>query len=167
MSGIVFSAGAAEKIKRATERVLNSPPDRTGERTRSIATEATFWGLITGISADGNRYTFVRVYPTADNDSEKDFALRNGASYRLAGVEPEAGLARESSGMKGVPSMSVVRMDFCGYDADDRPNYLFQYVGPDDNYHLRPHDHRDNFAGGFCFSVYHPGTGLPQQPWAM
>jgi hypothetical protein len=23
-----------------------------------------------------------------------------------------------------------------------------------------PHDHRDNFAGGFAFAVYHPGTTL-------
>jgi hypothetical protein len=30
------------------------------------------------------------------------------------------------------------------------------------------HDHRDNVSGaGFAFAVYHPGTGLPQQPWAL
>lgn len=29
------------------------------------------------------------------------------------------------------------------------------------------HDHRDNLNGGYCFSVYHPGTSLPQQPWAQ
>lgn len=29
------------------------------------------------------------------------------------------------------------------------------------------HDHRDNLNGGFCFSVYAPGTALPQQPWAI
>ncbi len=118
---------------------------------------------------DGNRYTFVRVYLTADDDSKKDFALRNGPSYRLAGIEPEGGLARESSGAKGVPTMSVVRMTFCGYDADDRPNFLFQFIGPSDMPFLPPHDHRDNKinSGGFAFSIYHPGTGLPQQPWAM
>lgn len=33
---------------------------------------------------------------------------------------------------------------------------------------LGPHDHRDNVTGGgFAFAVYHPGTGLPQQPWAV
>jgi hypothetical protein len=32
---------------------------------------------------------------------------------------------------------------------------------------MGPHDHRDNFNGGFCFSVYHPGTSLPQMPWAI
>jgi hypothetical protein len=30
------------------------------------------------------------------------------------------------------------------------------------------HDHRDNVTGGgFAFAVYHPGTSLPQQPWAI
>lgn len=30
------------------------------------------------------------------------------------------------------------------------------------------HDHRDNVTGGgYCFSVMHPGTALPQQPWAI
>jgi hypothetical protein len=30
------------------------------------------------------------------------------------------------------------------------------------------HDHRDNVTGcGFAFACYHPGTALPQQPWAI
>lgn len=29
------------------------------------------------------------------------------------------------------------------------------------------HDHRDNANGGFAFAVYHPGTSLPQQPFAL
>lgn len=29
------------------------------------------------------------------------------------------------------------------------------------------HDHRDNFNGGFAFACYHPGTSLPQMPWAI
>jgi hypothetical protein len=31
----------------------------------------------------------------------------------------------------------------------------------------RLHDHRDNYNGGFAFSVYHPGTGVPQLPWEV
>lgn len=58
---VTFSAGAAEKIKRATERMLNSPPRRTGERTESVITKTTFWGLNTGVSLDGLRFTFLRV----------------------------------------------------------------------------------------------------------
>jgi hypothetical protein len=31
------------------------------------------------------------------------------------------------------------------------------------------HDHRDNSptAGGFAFSIYHPGCALPQPPWSI
>ena len=33
---------------------------------------------------------------------------------------------------------------------------------------LGPHDHRDAVTGGgFAFAVYHNGTALPQQPWAI
>lgn len=34
---------------------------------------------------------------------------------------------------------------------------------------LGPHDHRSNDPGygGFAFSCYHPGTAIPQQPWAI
>jgi hypothetical protein len=32
---------------------------------------------------------------------------------------------------------------------------------------MGPHDHRDNFNGGFAFACFHPGTSLPQQPWAI
>jgi hypothetical protein len=34
---------------------------------------------------------------------------------------------------------------------------------------MGPHDHRDGspMYGGFAFAVYHPGTSLPQQPWAI
>jgi hypothetical protein len=162
---IVFSEAAATKIKRATERVLNSPPSRTGERTRTTQTEGSFWGLITGPSIDGMRYSFVRVFPVLDNDSRQDFKLMNGAAYRIADTEPEAGLARESNGNKGVPTYTVVMMHFIGYDAADTPAYLFQWIGPNDMNYLRPHDHRSNDQGGFAFSVYHPGTGLPQQPF--
>jgi hypothetical protein len=32
---------------------------------------------------------------------------------------------------------------------------------------MGPHDHRDNFNGGLAFACYHPGTALPQMPWAL
>jgi hypothetical protein len=32
---------------------------------------------------------------------------------------------------------------------------------------MGPHDHRDNFNGGFAFACYHPGTSIPGMPWAM
>jgi hypothetical protein len=44
------------------------------------------------------------------------------------------------------------------------------HTGPYDGGYIPgmgPHDHRDNFNGGFAFAVYHPGTSIPQMPWAV
>lgn len=107
----------------------------------------------------------MRVYPVFDTDSRSDFKLANGLAHRISGQEPEAGLARETNRTEGVPTYTVVRMDFAGYDAVGEPAFRFQYVGLHDLYETVPHDHRDNYNGGFAFSIYHPGTSLPQQPW--
>ena len=45
--------------------------------------------------------------------------------------------------------------------------YSFAHETPRPYGNMPIHDHRDNFNGGFSFSVYHPGTALPQQPWAL
>ncbi len=62
---------------------------------------------------------------------------------------------------------------------DDLPVPLMASEGSNAHGHTGPydggwlpgqgiHDHRDNVTGnGFAFSVYHPGTILPQQPWAV
>jgi len=54
-------------------------------------------------------------------------------------------------------------MEFIGYSADKQPLCVFQYVTLNFQAELLLYDHRDNSpqAGGFAFSVYHPGTGLP------
>jgi hypothetical protein len=47
------------------------------------------------------------------------------------------------------------------------PFYAFQFIIPQISGVVPNHDHRDNFNGGYAFAVYHPGTGLAQQPWAL
>jgi hypothetical protein len=47
------------------------------------------------------------------------------------------------------------------------PFYMFAYNVQPDLDILPPHDHRDNFNGGFAFAVFHPGTQVPQQPWSV
>jgi hypothetical protein len=46
------------------------------------------------------------------------------------------------------------------------PFYGFSFIVPQVSTVIPPPDHRDNFNGGFAFSVYHPGTSLPQQPFS-
>ncbi|MGC4033238.1 MAG: hypothetical protein QM754_16200 [Tepidisphaeraceae bacterium] len=58
-------------------------------------------------------------------------------------------------------------MKMTDYVADGKPLFTFQYETLDDRGPLPVHDHRDNFNGGFAFAVFHPGTALPQQPWAI
>lgn len=166
-AGVTFSASAAAKIKKATERVLNSPQSRTGDRTGRTASEESFWAIITGRDVTGQHFHFLRCQMNLDTDSRDDFKLTNGVGYIIVGDEPDFGIGREANGNRAVPTYTVTRMFFNGYDRDNLPAYIF--VSDDDGTEadLRLHDHRDNFNGGFAFACYHPGTGLPQQPWAQ
>ena len=73
------------------------------------------------------------------------------------------------NGNKLVPGGSVVQLTFIGYDTKQKPVYTFVWNPRQPEDGLVPiHDHRDNVTGGgFAFSVYHPGTSLPQQPWSV
>ena len=61
--------------------------------------------------------------------------------------------------------------------ADDLPVPLTASEGYNQHGHSSPydggfiglhvHNHVDNFSGGLAFACYHPGTTLPQQPWAI
>lgn len=97
-----------------------------------------------------------------------DFIIGQDAAvfYEIIGERPEEGWAREANGNRGIPLYSVVRVEFIGYDAEGLPSFLFNYGDARLEQSLRPHDHRDNYNGGYAFAVFHPGTGLPQQPWA-
>ena len=58
-------------------------------------------------------------------------------------------------------------MTFIGYDPEASPAFTFFYPEFDQDRGVPLHDHRDNFNGGFAFAVFHPGTSLPQMPWAI
>ncbi len=48
------------------------------------------------------------------------------------------------------------------------PICVFDYCNQFQDSSLPIRDHRDNVTGGgYAFSVYHPGTALPQQPWSV
>lgn len=62
-------------------------------------------------------------------------------------------------------------MTLAGFRDDDgvpQPTYVFQYEQAEQQAGMPVHDHRDAVTGGgFSFAVYHPGSGVPMQPWAL
>ena len=104
-------------------------------------------------------YSWVRVVP--DLGSATGFTLDTAVTGQFN--------AREANSNPGVPRGTIVKMTFLGYDEDDQPVYVFTCSDrPADPFQpVPPHDHRDLVHGGFAFSCYHPGTGLPQMPWAI
>jgi hypothetical protein len=72
----------------------------------------------------------------------------------------------EVNGTRGIEPGTIVWLTFSGYNSTNDPLYLFQHTPVQQNA-LPPHDHRDIYNGGFAFSVYHPGTGLPQMSWGI
>lgn len=85
------------------------------------------------------------------------------------GFEGEAVLnaAREQNNNLAVPNLSIVTMRFAGYDPNGNAAFVFLYLVDLKPPEFPPHDHRDNSQGGFAFAVYHPGTSVPQMPWAI
>jgi hypothetical protein len=104
--------------------------------------------------------------------------------------------AREANGTRDIPPGTVVELSLMGYavpqtnsatgaagtitqagidpgsvvSADGSiPFYVFCYNLPSQVPYLPIHDHRSNLPehGGYSFSVYAPGTSLPQQNWSV
>lgn len=167
---VTFTPSAARRIADAVKRVEAMPRHRSGDANPARQTEPSFWAMITGVDFSGLHYSFIRVTPSAATD-KADFRIATGLAYTIANEDPEygdVGYAREASGNKHVPTYTVTKLEFIGYDAEGLPAYLFCCSPPiEPNAAIAPHDHRDNYTGGFAFAVYHPGTALPQQPWAV
>lgn len=152
-----FGPKSIKRIGDAVRRVERMPQDRTVERMHFMdAGEQSFWAKIGGRSLDGKRFSWFRVRPDGDG---------GWVAYDPA-AEGERN-AVEINGHRGIPTGAVVMLHFTDYDPDGQPLYTFQYETLQDRHPLKVHDHRDNFNGGYAFAVYHPGTALPQQPWAI
>lgn len=162
---ITFTSAAAAKIKQAVRKVLNTPDDRTRERTPPGPDEQSFFAWITGCDVSGKRYNWARVYPDMSSDSP-DLILDSAMKWKLFGQPPVTGFetAYEANGRQGLTDR-IVLLTYAGRNADNEAVYTFicEIQQPDNQ--LPIHDHRDNCNGGFAFAVYHPGTSLPQQPW--
>ena len=163
--GVTFTEEAAKRIAQATRRVERMPRDMAGDRTRDFQTNTGFWAMILGLDISGLKYSFNRVIPDPKSTLPAAFVLNEELRFSFDG-EPMWEAGREANGLRGVTLGTVVWMTFVGYGVNDEPVFLFSHPRPVEG-GLPPHDHRDNFNGGFAFATYHPGTGVPTMPFRM
>lgn len=155
-----FTPDSARRIADATRKVERMPLRYGVTDNAPRDPEESIWAVITGYSPlpPHGAYNWVQVTPQGSNGW---VPLIGGASGQ--------GNAYENSGRWPIPVPSVVRLYVAPDDPDTGdPRWCFTYDQPSTGYQfVPPHDHRDNFNGGFAFSVYHPGTAVPQMPWAL
>lgn len=165
---VLFSQAAADRIGRAVQMMEGMKPGQPLP-TITYPTQQTFWAIITSPTYDGRRYHFMRVAPDPTNSHGEGTEIRvggpNGITYHLMG---DMGMAMEANDNKSVPLHTIARVDYIGIDAEGLPAFLFAHSGvPMEDFGVAPHDHRDNYNGGLAMAVWHPGTSLPQMPWAL
>jgi len=159
------SQNAVDRIRRSVRYTESQSLDLAGGKRGQIHRPAEMWAIITGNSFDGGpveekRYSWVRAIAYSPQDSA-------GKTHFIADPDIKGTLnAFEATGRYAAPG-AVVRLTLVGYDGDgETPVYSFVAPGNTGNGMVPNHDHRDAANGGFAFAVYHPGTSLPQQPWA-
>lgn len=165
--GVTFSSEAVARIRAGIKKIEAQPTDHTATRTPPGPSEQRFFAFLTGCDLSGKRYSWMRVFPDMSSDSP-DLILDSGLKWKVFGETPVTGYetALEGNGVRGLTDI-VVELQFAGFNADGDVNYIFMHQQVQDQFQIVPlHDHRDNLTGGgFAFACYHPGTGLPQQPW--
>jgi hypothetical protein len=162
--GVTFTKEGANRIAAAVRKVERTPQDRAGDRAGKYETATEFWALLIGSTLDGF-YSFFRVAPDPARTAPMFTLFGQPVPWTIQG-EIVWDAAREVNDNRGVPFNSVVRLTFTGYDRDGNPQFVFFYPAMDPYTSLPPHDHRDIFNGGLAFAMMHPGTSLPQMPWA-
>lgn len=173
MPAVGFSIEDAKRIAATVRRVERTPQDMTHERAAGSPVEASCWGYLVSTDLSGNHWSWLKLVPAArlPNAEEPNAPLQSERPlFELAQpVFYSDHTAREANGNKAIEGGTVVQMTFIGYDSKREPVYCFATnATPPDFRGVPLHDHRDNVTGGrFAFSVYHPGTGLPQQPFFL
>ncbi len=171
MAGVNFSLEAAKRIASIVRKVERMPQNLTGDRNPPHGTSAQFWVYLLGCDVSGLFWSWLKLRPAAKLPNAEDaFAPLEQERPLFELDQPtyfSEHTAREANGNKNIQAGTVVLLSFVGFDSKDEPVYAFSYNLPQpDPTGLPLHDHRDNITGGgFAFSVYHPGTSLPQQNW--
>lgn len=169
MPAVNFTKDAGDRIIAATRKIERTPTNLVGDRNPGAPQDISFWAWLSSASGmNGLFWSWVRVQPVADLPTADDpVTIEDSPLFELS--DPHvAGYqnAREASNNRDVPPESIVLLHFAGYDRAGEPQYVFQFHAPRVQAGGLPiHDHRDNFAGGFSYACYHPGTSLPAQPF--
>lgn len=169
-STVTFTESAVKRIRSAVRRVEGMAQDNGGQTVGTYDTQTEFWAILLGSDVSG-RYSFQPVRPNPGTLIGDGVIIINDRGDELKWVFTESpafdAAGREANGNVSVPPFMVVRMTFAGYDAAGEPVFVFFWPPQDYQGGLPPHDHRDNLNGGFAFGVMHPGTGIPQMPYAL
>jgi hypothetical protein len=185
--GVTLSPSSIPKIRQAIRDGENYRLSRGADRLPDGPSSGSFWALVVGMGLEtptkaGSSptlqrfvYSFLRILPCAD--AEADVWLNQVQAYRFADTVAHIHQAIEING-RPTPSNEIVMMTFSGFaestetvDGKDvtvkRPRFAFNYSPTRIEPFLPIHNHASNDSrdGGFSFSVYHPGTSLPQMRW--
>lgn len=165
MAATTFTLDAAKRIIAATRKVERMGQDLAGGRNPAASPTTEFWAYLTEHSLDGRRHSWIQIVPKIHDPA---FTLDTIPVFDLpANAVTGWENAYEANGRLAVPAGTVVRLHFAGYSRDGSPAYLFTHAETPQEQPMGIHDHRDNWHGGFAFSVFHPGTALPQQRWGI
>ena len=89
--------------------------------------------------------------------------------FHITGGEIADSLGDPSVGVPGYELVPVAtKPHIIQLFKEDYPITDFSGIGDgSDSSRFRLHDHRDAYNGGFSYSCYHSGTGIPQLPWEV
>lgn len=170
MPAVGFSLEAAQRIAAAVRKVERQPQDMTGERTHAAPGESSCWAYLLSTDLSGNHWSWLKLVPAAKlPNADEPFAPLESDRPLFDLATPtffSEHTAREANGNRQISGATVVQVIFIGYDTEEQPVYVFNYGSPPpDPTHVPIHDHRSNLHGGFAYACFHPGSGLPGQPW--
>lgn len=170
-----FTPDTAQRVidaTRAHERTGVSTVGRPAERP--VSQPVRMWVQLTtatALNATQFKYSFIRVIP--DANAASGFSYDPDTVGTDCVFDPNMLLDGVNGGATGKDR--VVQIELVGYKAPDDPidplgpiYWIVGSGGGTGDSGPWVHDHRNNNPenGGFAFSVYHPGTQLPQVNFA-
>src|SRR3954468_14698988 len=139
---------SAKRVLAATRRVERIPTNKVGDRIPRPPVENSFWAMLVSAGGlNGLFWSWVRVAPSPQLPAASDpFTIQDVPLFVIS--EPHATgweNAREANLNRQVPTGTIVRLEFIGFDRAGEPAYAFSYGKAMEPDGVPIHDHRDNF----------------------